>query len=118
MLYASTRNALTKHLGSSTFVDTIYATSKDDLTPEAYAAHKRHLAAPKPMSAREKEMADIKAAERQAGGTTYQGSSARSSPFGTGVGLAWAEDAQNAVKALADANEDAIVTMVRAAFHR
>ncbi|KAI0035941.1 hypothetical protein K488DRAFT_42223 [Vararia minispora EC-137] len=111
MLYASTRSALTKHLGSSSFADTLYATSKDDLTPEAYAAHRRHVAAPKPMSAREKEMADIKAAERQAGGSAYQGSASRSSPFGTGVGLNWAPDAEEALKNLAEVSEDTILTL-------
>ncbi len=81
MIYASTRNSVTKSLGATSFVDTIFATSKEDLTPEGYAAHKRHLAAPKPMSAREKEMADIKAAEREAGSALYNVNAARQSPF-------------------------------------
>ncbi|KAI0054174.1 actin depolymerizing protein [Auriscalpium vulgare] len=111
MLYASTRNSLTKSLGSTHFSDTIFATSRDDITPEAYAAHRRHLAAPKPMSAREKEMAEVKEAERQAGGTAYQGSRARSSPFGTGVGLSWSDEVKSAVEALAEASEDRLVTL-------
>ncbi|KAI0065422.1 actin depolymerizing protein [Artomyces pyxidatus] len=111
MLYASTRNTLTKGLGSAAFSDTIFATSKDDVTPVAYAAHKRHIAAPQPMSAREKEMAEVKAAERQAGGAAYEGSRARHSPFGTGVGLSWSQDSENAVKALADATEDRLVVL-------
>ena len=113
MLYASTRNSLTKHIGSANFADTIFATSKEDLTPAAYAAHRRHIAAPKPMSAREKEIADVKAAERQAGGSAYQGSSARSSPYGTGVGLNWAPEVEHAVKGLAETLEDTVVTLVR-----
>ncbi|KAH9079492.1 actin depolymerizing protein [Lactarius deliciosus] len=111
MLYASTRNTLTKSLGAALFVDTIFATSKADLTPDGYAAHKRHLAAPKPMNAREKEMADIKAAEREAGGTPHNVNAARTSPFGASVGLKWSSDVEAAVRDLADATEDHVVTI-------
>jgi twinfilin len=112
MIYASTRNSVTKSLGAANFVDTIFATSKDDLTPEGYAAHKRHLAAPKPMSAREKELANIKAAEREVGSTPYSVNAARQSPFGTGVGLKWSDDTEAAVRNLANATEDCLITMV------
>ncbi|KAI0273714.1 actin depolymerizing protein [Gloeopeniophorella convolvens] len=111
MLYASTRNVVTKTLGATLFVDTIFATSKQDLTPAGYAAHKRHLAAPKPMSEREKEIANIKAAEREAGGTPYNASGPRQSPFGSGVGLKWSSDVETAVRSLADATEDSLVTI-------
>ncbi|KAA1471077.1 actin depolymerizing protein [Dentipellis sp. KUC8613] len=104
MLYASTRNTLTKGLGSTHFTDTIFATSKDDVTPAAYAAHKRHVAAPAPMSAREKEMADVLAAEKQAGGGAYGSSRARQNHIGTGVGLKWSPDVEDAVKELATAD--------------
>ncbi len=113
MLYASTRNAVTKSLGATLFVDTIFATSRQDLTPEGYAAHKRQLTAPKPMSAIEKEMADIKAAEREAGGTSYNVNATRTSPFGGGVGLKWSSDVEAAVRDLADVTEDHVVTIVR-----
>jgi twinfilin-like protein len=112
MIYASTRNSLTKSLGATTFVDTIFATSKADITPAGYAAHKRHLAAPKPLSAREQEMADIKAAEREAGGTPYNANAARQSPFGTTVGLKWSNDLEEAVRNLAEATDDHLVTIV------
>ncbi|OBZ69233.1 Twinfilin-1 [Grifola frondosa] len=100
MLYAATRNTLTKSLGSAHFTDNLFATSKADLSAEAYARHKRHLAAPKPMSAREKEMEEVKAAEREAGGRLLDGSQARKNHIGTRVGLGWAEDVENAVKEL------------------
>jgi twinfilin-like protein len=112
MIYASTRNSVTKSLGATNFVDTIFATSKEDVTPAGYAAHKRHLAAPKPLSAREKEMADIKAAEREAGNAPYNANAARKSPFGTSVGLKWSDDVEAAVRDLGEATEDHLVTMV------
>ena len=111
MIYASTRNSVTKSLGATNFVDTIFATSKEELTPEGYAAHKRHLAAPKPMSARERELADIRAAEREAGSAPYNANAARKSPFGTGVGLKWSDAAEVAVRNLAEATEDHLIIM-------
>ncbi|KAH8833968.1 hypothetical protein DL96DRAFT_1666909 [Flagelloscypha sp. PMI_526] len=101
MLYASTRASLTKSLGSTLFSDSIFATSKADITPDAYAAHRRHISAPKPMSSREQELADIREAEREAG-SSYQGMRARASHVGTGVGLNWSEPVAAAIKALSD----------------
>ncbi|KAG9041988.1 Twinfilin-1 [Tulasnella sp. UAMH 9824] len=72
---------------------------KKDLTPEAYAAHLRHVAAPKPMSAREAELAEIQAAERQSS-TAFEGSRARKNHVGTGVGVVWNAEVEDAVKSL------------------
>ncbi|KAJ6500537.1 hypothetical protein C8R45DRAFT_978094 [Mycena sanguinolenta] len=108
MLYASSRTAL-KSLGASLFSDSIFATSKADLTPEAYAAHRRHVMAPKPLSASEQEMADVRAAERQAGGSVYQGSRARNTHMGNTVGMPWAADLQDAVKGLSEGDDSVLV---------
>ncbi|KAF9228719.1 actin depolymerizing protein [Gyrodon lividus] len=100
MLYTSSRNSLTRSLGSTVFTDSLFATSKSDVTPDAYAAHKRHQAAPKPLSAREQEIADIKAAEREAG-ATYEGSRARQNHLGNQeIGYKWPEEAEEAVREL------------------
>ena len=115
MLYASTRNALTIGLGSTHFSDSLFATAKSDLTSEAYAAHKAHNAAPKPLSNREKEMADILEAERQAGNTTYEGTSARRSHVGK-VGLNWNEEAEAAVKELGQGDDDHLLLLVSSNF--
>ncbi|KAL0947472.1 hypothetical protein HGRIS_013577 [Hohenbuehelia grisea] len=101
MLYAATRSSLLRSLGSSTFTDSLFATSKDDLTPESYAAHLKHNAAPQPLSRREQEMADVRAAERAASeGSTYRGSRERQNPLGNGLGLGWVDDVERAVKEL------------------
>ncbi|KAG2740215.1 hypothetical protein P692DRAFT_20881080 [Suillus brevipes Sb2] len=75
------KNSLTKSLGLAVFTDTLFVTLKVDLTPEAYRAHKRYQAAPKPLSVWEQEMANIKAAEREAG-NSYEGSNARKNYIG------------------------------------
>lgn len=117
MLYASTRGSLTRSLGSSLFADSLFATSKADLTPESYLAHKHHMAAPKPLSAREQEMADIRAAERDAGagGGGYEGSGARQNLLGTGVGLAWTPEVEEAVGELGRGEGSGLVVIVSAA---
>ena len=84
------------------------------MTPEAYEAHKRHQAAPKPLSAREQELADIKAAEREAG-SNYEGSNARKNHIGHRVGLSWSPQAEGAVKELGSRNGNRIVILVRTA---
>jgi len=109
MLYASTRASLLKSLGSTLFSDNIFATSKADLTPEAYAAHRRHQAAPHPLSARDKELADMRAVESA---TSYEGSRARASHVGTGVGLQWSEEVVSAVRNLISSSGSSIVIAV------
>ncbi|KAL4254077.1 actin-binding proteins ADF family protein [Abortiporus biennis] len=109
MLYAASRNNLTKSLGAAHFADTIFATSKDDVTADAYRKHKAHLAAPKPMSAREKELEAVKVAEREAGGTFYEGRAARKNHIGTHVGFQWDEDVQAAIKELSEGDGNRIV---------
>jgi twinfilin-like protein len=114
MLYASTRASLFKGLGSTLFTDSIFATSKTDLTAEAYAAHLKHLAAPKPLSAREQEIADLRLAE--SGTASLHGSRARINHIGTGVGFNWSIEAEEAVTALARGIGCALVVVVSSVF--
>jgi twinfilin-like protein len=114
MLYASTRNSLIKALGSATFADSLFATSKNDLTPEAYAAHKRHIAAPKPLSSREQELTDIRAAENNS--QYYQGTSARTSHVKNPIGFPWSEEAESAIVNLSRADGCAIVILVNKSY--
>lgn len=109
MLYAATRGSLLKSLGSTLFTDSIFATSKSDLTPEAYAAHRRHLDAPKPLSTREREMADIRAAEASG---TYEGSRARVNHVGAGVGLNWSDPVVAAIQHLGEGTDSSVAIIV------
>ncbi|KAF9119956.1 Twinfilin-2, partial [Mortierella sp. 14UC] len=68
MIYAATRASLTKDLGDSHFTDSIYGTNKGDFTLEGYKKHKASLAAPKPLSERERQLAEIRANEKTLGG--------------------------------------------------
>ncbi|KAF8759014.1 Actin depolymerizing protein [Rhizoctonia solani] len=100
MVYASSRGALTKALGDQKFKDNIFATSKDDLTPEAYQAHQRHLAAPKPLTARERVgLEEIRAAER-ASSAAYEGAGVRQSIVGSRAGMKWSDELGDALRDL------------------
>lgn len=107
MLYASTRNSLTKSLGSAQFPDTLFATSKLDLTPEAYAAHRKHMAAPQPLSARERELAEAREAERQ--GEDYHSSRAPRQLHGETPGMTWSDEAKEAIAKLAKGDDRLLV---------
>ena len=114
MLYAATRSALTKALGSAHFVDTIFATSKADLTPAAYAAHKAQAAAPQPLSRAERDIAEIRKAERSAqggGAGSYAGMRARKNHVGP-VGFTWAPEAEAAVRTLGGGQGSRLVVLV------
>ena len=110
MLYASTRLSLLKSLGSSLFTDSLFATSKADLTPEAYDAHLRHVSAPDLLSAREQELADMREAENEA--ASYAGSRVRATHMGTGVGLNWSPEVEHAVTKLGEGTGCSIVIIV------
>lgn len=112
MVYAATRNTLTKSLGAAHFSDNIFATSKEDVTADAYAKHKQHLAAPKPMSAREKEMEEVKAAEREAGGRSYEGSRARTTHVGERLAMEWSPEAEKAIEELGTTDDSRLVIFV------
>lgn len=110
MLYASTRFSLLKFLGSTLFTDSIFATSKDDLTAEAYASHLRHSAAPNPLSKREQELADLRATESQT--AIYESSRVRATHIGSGVGLNWSGEVEKAVVDLGGATGSSLVVIV------
>jgi twinfilin len=113
MLYSSSRNSLIKTLGSTHFKDNIFATSKGDLTPEAYEAHKRHQSAPKPMSAREKEAEATRQAEKEA--SLVAGSRTPVSHIGQGLPSQWTSEVEEAVKALNESEGGSLVLLVSTA---
>ncbi|GAA5877216.1 hypothetical protein JCM3774_000120 [Rhodotorula dairenensis] len=63
MLYASSTNTLVRALGDSRFPVRISAAEKNDLTYDSYLSTITHDSADAPLTAREAEMAEIRAAE-------------------------------------------------------
>jgi twinfilin len=92
------------------------ATSKNDVTGVAYERHLRALAAPKPLSQREKELAEMAEAEKQAA-DDYQGKNTRTSLLsGAAVGFSWSPDVEEAFKKLAVEGSSQLLVVVSAVF--
>lgn len=101
-------------LGDSRFKDSLFATSKSDLTPDGYRAHLASQGASAPRTARERELEEVRLAEGIS--ATSQGTGARSSNVwgassgqGTassaggnaGVGLKWSSEAEERLESWA-----------------
>ncbi|CEG69724.1 hypothetical protein RMATCC62417_05749 [Rhizopus microsporus] len=101
MLYASTRATLTKELGDYRFVDSIYGTDKSEFSWDGYKKHLTHKSAEAPLTRREQELAEIRAAEAKAV-SDYQGTTARKS-YAPGVAFPLTE---KAIEALSELKKD------------
>ncbi|RHZ88592.1 hypothetical protein Glove_22g100 [Diversispora epigaea] len=96
MLYASTRATLTKDLGDSRFVDSMYGTAMEEFSLEGYQKHKLHQQAEAPLTQREKELAEIRIAEANANSFS---TSARKAHV-TGIAFPISDEAIDAIKSL------------------
>ncbi|KAJ1964984.1 Twinfilin-1 [Dipsacomyces acuminosporus] len=66
MLYASTKATVTKMLGESYFVDSMYGTTKDEFSLDGYRQHRKHAESSAPLTERELEMERVKEIESAA----------------------------------------------------
>ncbi|KAL9548329.1 hypothetical protein MBANPS3_005735 [Mucor bainieri] len=98
MLYASTRATLTRELGDYRFTDSIYGTDKAEFTWDGYKKHLAHKNAEAPLTRREQELVEIKAAEA-ATVSDYQGTATRKS-YAPGVAFPLTEKAIEALSEL------------------
>ncbi|GBB95568.1 hypothetical protein RclHR1_02570002 [Rhizophagus clarus] len=96
MLYASTRATLLKELGDSHFIDSMYGTTVSEFTLDGYQKHKEHKEAEAPLTAREKELAEVKTAEASANAFSY---STRKS-HASGISFPMSEEAVQAIQSL------------------
>ena len=101
MLYASTLNTLLKSLGKAHFTDRMHATSQKEVTREGYAEHLKQLAAPKPTSQRENELAEIAEATKRVVDDYQANDASRSHMSGAAVGYVWSGHVKEAFKQLA-----------------
>ncbi|KAI9030979.1 hypothetical protein CLU79DRAFT_802471 [Phycomyces nitens] len=104
MVYASTRATLIKELGDYRFTETMYGTQESEFTIDSFKKHLAHKAADKPLTRRERELAEIKAEEAKTV-TDYQGTSVRKS-YAAGVSFPLTEEAIKALDNLAKPKEE------------
>ncbi|KAJ1915222.1 Twinfilin-1 [Mycoemilia scoparia] len=67
MLYASTRATLSRNLGESFFVDSLYGTVKSEFGADGYIKHRKSVEASAPLTQKEQERKFQEEQEKQAG---------------------------------------------------
>ncbi|KAI9808384.1 MAG: Twinfilin-1 [Pycnora praestabilis] len=106
MLFASTRLTLVRELGTERFRETIFATTRAELTAEGWQKHHEHGELKAPLTKEEETLQDVKEAEASAS----KGTSAKSSHVSSGVGFPISEEAMRALKGL-DSDGDNLVQL-------
>ncbi|KAG5967022.1 hypothetical protein E4U58_002327 [Claviceps cyperi] len=96
MLFASTRLALVRELGSENFRETIFANSADELTEDGFKKHDAHNKLAAPLTEEEQTLGEVKRAEQEAG----SGTGTREIHLSKSFAMPMAEDAVAALKEL------------------
>ncbi|CZR67264.1 related to TWF1-twinfilin, an actin monomer sequestering protein [Phialocephala subalpina] len=107
MLFASTRLTLVRELGIERFRETIFATTKEELTPQGFEKHDKHVKLDAPLTEEEQTLGDVKRKEAEEG----RGMNERKSHVSSGVSMPVTDDALQALKDLAADGGDNLVQL-------
>lgn len=108
MLFASSRLTLVRELGLERFRETIFATTKAELTAEGWRRHDKHGEIQAPLTQEERALQGVKEAEAEAS----RGTGARSSHVSSGVNFPISEEALQALRGLEDGGRENLVQLV------
>ena len=108
MLFASTRLTLMREMGTEKFRETIFATTKQELTAEGWYKHDQHGGLEAPLTDEEQTLQVVRDAEAEAG----RGTTSRSSHVSSGLSFPVSDNALQALKAIAD-SQDNLIQLVR-----
>jgi len=108
MLFASTRLTLVRELGPERFRETIFATTKAELTAEGWRRHDKHGEIQAPLTQEERALQGVKEAEAEAS----RGTGARSSHVSSGVNFPISEEALQALRGLEEGGRENLVQLV------
>ena len=107
MLFASTRLTLVRELGIERFRETIFATTKEELTKEGFEKHDKHVGLEAPLTEEEMSLGEVKRKEAEEG----RGMAERKSHVSSGVSMPVSDEALQALKGLT--NEGSGVNLVQ-----
>ncbi|EWC47040.1 hypothetical protein DRE_03802 [Drechslerella stenobrocha 248] len=96
MLFASTRNTLMRELGTDRFSESIFATTKAELTADGFKRHDAHVAKAAPLTEEEAALKGVKEAEAE----ESRGTTARASHVSGGLAFPTSEAALDALRRL------------------
>ena len=108
MLFAATRLTLVRELGTERFRETLFTTTKQELTAEGWHKHDLHGQLGAPLTDEEQTLQGVREAELEAS----RGTTSRSSHVGSGPDFSISEDALNALKKLPNGGAN-LVQLVR-----
>ena len=108
MLFAATRLTLVRELGVERFRETVFTTTKAELTPEGWKKHEAHTKLDAPLTEEEEGLKGIKEAEAQEGG----GTGVRKSHVSSGIGLKIGDGVLEALEGLKGGAEGELVLIV------
>ena len=109
MLFASTRLTLVRELGPEKFRETLFATTKAELTAEGWRKHDQHGKLKAPLTEEEQTLQGVKEAEAE----TSRGTTGRKSHFTHGLKSPISNDVIEALKTLPNGTDN-LVQIVRA----
>ncbi|KAI9055669.1 hypothetical protein LZ554_000612 [Drepanopeziza brunnea f. sp. 'monogermtubi'] len=107
MLFASTRLTLVRELGIERFRETIFATTKEELTAQGFEKHDKHVKLAAPLTEEEQSLGEVKRKEAEEG----RGMAERKSHVSSGVSMPISEEAVEALKGLAGEAGDNLVQL-------
>lgn len=110
MLFASTQSTLVRELGIERFRETIFTSTKEELTKEGFEKHDKHVALENPLTEEERTLGEVKRKEAEEG----RGGSERKRIGGAGLSMAVTDAALEALRSLgAESEESQLVQLVR-----
>ncbi|MCJ1257968.1 Twinfilin-1 [Lignoscripta atroalba] len=104
MLFASTRLTLVRELGTERFRETLFATTKQELTAQGWHKHDESGELKAPLTEEEQTLQGVKDAEAEAS----RGTSARSSHVSSSVSFPISGDALQALRGLSDGHDNLV----------
>lgn len=105
MLFASTRLTLVRELGSEFFKETLFATTREELSREGWLRHDAHGKLDAPLTQEEQTLRGVREAEAEASRST----SARGEQIHTkGIGTPVSEDGLRALGQLKDGGDNLV----------
>lgn len=109
MLYASTRHALTRELGTEKFRESIFVTTKEELLPAGWEKHDEHGRLEAPLTEEEKAAKGVREAEAAEGSA---GTTGRKGHVSSGLGLPVSSAAVDALRNLGRGEGGSLVQLV------
>jgi twinfilin-like protein len=114
MLFASTRLTLVRELGIERFRETIFATTKAELTAEGFKKHDQHTQLAAPLTEEEQSLGAVKRAEAEEG----LGMSAKKGHISDSMSIQISERALEALRKLNSSNDGENLVQLVCGFDR